>query len=53
MWLDWNAILITDNKNHPAYNLLDKFDNLKILYYDKIDLKLLMKDLKEKYDVEK
>jgi len=45
--------LITDNKNHPAYNLLDKFDNLKILYYDKIDLKLLMKDLKEKYDVEK
>ncbi len=52
---DWTEMLflITDNKNHPAYNLLDKFDNLKILYYDKIDLKLLMKDLKEKYDVEK
>lgn len=45
--------LVTDNKNHPAYKLLDKFDNLKILYYDKIDLQKLMEDLKEDYNVEK
>ncbi len=52
---DWTEMLflITDNKNHPAYKLLDKFDNLKILYYDKIDLEKLMKDLKENYNVEK
>ena len=25
-------ILVTTNKNHPAYKLLDKFDNLKIMY---------------------
>lgn len=45
--------LVTDNKNHPAYKLLDKFENLKILYYDKIDLGQLMQDLKNNYDVEK
>ena len=26
--------LVTDNKNHPAYKLIDKFNNLKILYYE-------------------
>lgn len=45
--------LVTDNKNHPAYKLLDKYDNLKILYYDNIDLKKLMEDLKEKYGIER
>ncbi len=47
------TFIITDNKNHPAYKMLDKFDNLEILYYEKIDLINLMEDLKNKYDVEK
>ena len=47
------TFLVTDNKNHPAYKLLDKFDNLEILYYDHIDLVKLMEDLKNNYDVEK
>lgn len=45
--------LVTTNKNHPAYKLKDKFENLEILYYENIDLKKLMKDLKEKYNVER
>lgn len=51
-WVD-TLFLVTDNKNHPAYNLLEKFDNLKILYYENINLIELMKDLKKDYDVEK
>lgn len=45
--------LVTDNKNHPAYSLKDKFDNLKIIYYEDIDLTKLMEDLKNDYDVER
>lgn len=45
--------LVTDNKNHPAYKLVDKIDNLKILYYENIDLKEMMEDLRENYNVER
>ena len=51
-WVDI-VFLVTDNKNHPAYKLLDKFDNLKILYYESINLTKMMSDLKRNYDVEK
>lgn len=51
-WVE-TLFLVTDNKNHPAYQLLDKFDNLKIIYYENIDLSNLMEDLKKNYDVEK
>ncbi len=47
------TFIVTDNKQHPAYKLLDKFDNLEVLYYDDIDLLKLMKDLKKDYGVEK
>ena len=47
------TFIVTDNNKHPAYNLLDKFDNLEILYYDNIDLVTLMADLKNNYGVEK
>lgn len=47
------TFIVTDNKKHPAYNLLDKFDNLEIIYYDNIDLLKLMEDLKNNYGVEK
>ena len=47
------TFIVTDNKNHPAYNLLNKLDNLEIIYYENIDLVKLMEDLKNKYGVEK
>ena len=52
---EWTEMLflVTDNKNHPAFKLIDKIDNLKIIYYEKIDLRKLMEDLKEKYNVKK
>lgn len=51
-WVD-TLFLVTNNKEHPAYKLIDKFKNLKILYYDNIDLTKMMEDLKNDYDVEK
>ena len=51
-WVDI-LFLVTDNKNHPAYRLLNKFDNLKIIYYENIDLTKMMKDLKNNYYVER
>ena len=51
-WVDI-LFLVTDNKNHPAYKLLDKFDNLKIMYYENINLTKMMEDLKKNYNVEK
>lgn len=51
-WVDI-LFLVTDNKNHPAYKLLDKFENLKIIYYENIDLTKMMEDLKSDYDVER
>lgn len=44
--------LVTTNKNHIAYKLKDNYQNLIILEYDKLDLKLLLKDLFEKYNVD-
>lgn len=51
-WVDI-LFLVTDNKNHPAYKLLDKFENLNIIYYENIDLTKMMEDLKSDYDVER
>lgn len=51
-WVD-KLLLVTDNKNHPAYKLLNKFNNLEILYYDYIDLTKMMDDLKNNYNVER
>jgi hypothetical protein len=34
--------LVTTNKEHIAYNLCESYDNLVILDYDKLDLKLLL-----------
>lgn len=43
--------LVTTNKNHVAYQLKDQYSNLIILEYDKLDLKQLLKDLYQNYDV--
>lgn len=48
-----NLLLVTTNKNHVAFELQAKYDNLKILYYEKLDLGILLVDLKEKYQIEK
>lgn len=43
-------ILVTTNKEHPAFKL--DYDNLDILYYEKLDLNKLLEDLYSKYNVE-
>jgi 2,5-diamino-6-(ribosylamino)-4(3H)-pyrimidinone 5'-phosphate reductase len=44
-------ILVTTNKEHPAYNL--NKDNLDILYYDELNLKTMLEDIEEKYKAKK
>ena len=51
-WVE-KLFLVTNNKNHPAYNVKDKLDNLNILYYDEIDFNNMMEDLKNDYQVER
>lgn len=46
------VLLVTTNKNHIAYSLKNKYDNLEILYYKTLDLKQLLEDLYSKYNVE-
>lgn len=46
-------MLVTTNKNHIAFNLKEKYDNLEILYYDTLDLKKLLEDLYIKYNAER
>ena len=46
-------ILVTTNKNHPAYSCKAKYDNLEILYYEELDLKKLLEDLYSKYNAER
>jgi len=51
-WVN-KLLLVTDNKNHPAFNLKSRFDNLEIVYYEDIDLNKLMEDLYDKYNIDK
>lgn len=46
------VLLVTTNKNHIAYSLQEKYDNLEILYYETLDLKQLLEDLYSKYNAE-
>ncbi|MGN1330968.1 MAG: dihydrofolate reductase family protein [Clostridia bacterium] len=46
-------LLVTTNKNHPAYNIKDKYDNLDILYYESLDLEKLLEDLYSKYNAKR
>lgn len=46
--------LVTTNKNHPAYQLLDKYDNIKIIYFEKeIDFETLFIKFKRDYGIER
>ncbi|MBQ7149073.1 MAG: dihydrofolate reductase family protein [Pseudobutyrivibrio sp.] len=44
-------VLITSNKNHPAFNVSE--DNLHIILQEKTDLKSALIDLREKYGCER
>ena len=50
-WVD-RLILVTTNKNHVAYLLQEKYNNLDILFYDSLNLSILLSDIGEKYNVE-
>lgn len=51
-WVE-KLILVTTNKNHIAYSLKDKYNNLDILFYEELDLKILLEDLYDEYNVDK
>ncbi len=51
-WVE-SLILVTTNKDHIAYSLTDKYDNLDILYYEELDLTKLLEDLSSKYNAER
>lgn len=51
-WVE-KLILVTTNKNHIAYSLTDIYDNLDILYYEKLDLTKLLEDLSSGYQAER
>ena len=50
-WVD-KLILVTTNKNHVAYSLQEKYNNLDILFYDSLNLSTLLLDIEEKYNAE-
>ena len=46
-------LLVTTNKNHVAFSMKNKYDNLEIMYYDTLDLKKILEDLYSKYNAER
>lgn len=50
-WVD-RLILVTTNKNHIAYSLQEKYDNLDILFYNSLNLSTLLLDIGEKYNAD-
>lgn len=50
-WVD-KLILVTTNKNHIAYSLQEKYDNLDILFYVSLNLNVLLSDIGKKYNAE-
>ncbi len=51
-WVE-KLILVTTNKNHIAYSLKNKYDNLDILSYERLDLAELLEDLTMRYNAKK
>lgn len=50
-WVD-KLILVTTNQNHIAYTLQEKYNNLDILFYENLDLNILLQDIRKKYQAE-
>ena len=51
-WVD-KLLLVTTNKNHIAYRVKEKYDNLDILYYETLDLEKILQDLYSIYNAER
>lgn len=51
-WVD-KLILVTTNKNHIAFSLKEKYNNLDILFYETLDLEKLLCDMKSTYNANK
>lgn len=51
-WVE-KLIIVTTNKNHVAFSLIDNYDNLDILYYENLDLTRLLEELFSDYGVRK
>lgn len=52
-WVE-KLFLVTDNKEHPAFRLKDKYENLEVLYYEGgISLERTLTDMKEKYGADR
>lgn len=56
---EWFAIragvlyIVTNNKNHPAFELQKKYDNIRILYYDEIDFVDVFRRFSEEFGIER
>ncbi len=51
-WVN-KLLLVTTNKNHIAFRLKEKYNNLEILFYEELNLNKIMEDLYDKYNVER
>lgn len=51
-WVE-KLILVTTNKNHVAFSLINQYDNLDILYYESLDLTRLLEELSSDYGARK
>ena len=51
-WVN-KLILVTNNENHIAHSLKEKYSNLEILFYEELDLEKMLEDLYNKYDAKK
>lgn len=47
-WVE-KLILVTTNKEHAAFSMLDEYDNLDILYYENLDLKKMLEEVYGRY----
>lgn len=50
-WVN-KLIIVTTNKNHPVYQIKEKYSNVDILYYEKLDLTQMLEDLYQEYNVD-
>lgn len=46
-------VLVTTNVEHPAFAMRERYDNIEILQYDKLDLAQVLHDVHEKYGAER
>lgn len=46
-------ILVTTNPEHPAFSLREKYENLVILYYNTLELSVLMEELYARFGIKR